>query len=65
MKGKTLLEELKKYEDKWVALMETEEKVIGSGEDASQAKRDAERKGYKDFILLRVLPFRMGYVPRA
>ncbi|MGE5444513.1 MAG: DUF5678 domain-containing protein [Ignavibacteriales bacterium] len=63
MNDETLLEELKNYEDKWVALLEPEKNVVGSGNDASEAKQDAERKGYHNFILLKVLPFRMGYIP--
>lgn len=58
-----LLKELKKYEDKWVAILEPEERVVGSGEDASEAKRAAEKNGYKNIILFRVLPFRSGYAP--
>ena len=63
MNKEILLEELKKYEDKWVALIENENKIVGSGSDASEAKKDAEKKGYKDVILLRVFSFRAGYVP--
>jgi len=63
MTNETLIEELKNYEDKWVALLEPEKKVVGSGNDASEAKQDAERNGYRDFILLKVLPLRMGYIP--
>ncbi len=63
MKNETLIEQLKNYEDKWVAILESDKKVVGSGEDASEAKREAQKKGYKSFILLRVFPFRAGYVP--
>ena len=56
MDQNVLLEELKNYEDKWVALLEQENKVVGSGDDASEAKRDAEGKGYRNVILFRVFP---------
>jgi hypothetical protein len=58
-----LIEQLKNYEDKWVALLEPEKKVVASGDDASEAKREAEKRGHKKFILLKVFPFRAGYVP--
>ena len=60
---KNLIKQLKNYEGKWVALLESDKKVVGSGKDASEAKQEAEKKGYKDFILLKVFPFRAGYVP--
>lgn len=63
MKNNTLIQELKNYENKWVALIEPEKKVVASGEDASEAKKEAEKKGYKDVILFRVFSFRAGYVP--
>lgn len=59
------LEKLKKYEDQWVALRESTNEVVGSGENASEAKRKAEAKGHSNVILLKVLPFRGGYVPYA
>jgi len=65
MEKTTLQEELKKYEDQWVAILDTENRVVGSGPDASVARRDAKEKGYEDVILLRVLPFRGAYVPAA
>lgn len=65
MENNTLIQELKNYEDKWVALIEAEKKVVGSGDDASKAKKEAEKRGYKDIILFKVLPFRAGYIPFA
>lgn len=62
---KTLLKELEKYEGRWVALLEPDKTVVGSGNDASEARRTAEKNGYRDVILLHVLPFRGAYVPTA
>jgi hypothetical protein len=61
----TLLEQLKGYENKWVAILEPEKNIVGSGDNAVEAKRDAEKKGYKNknVVLLGVLPFKSGYVP--
>jgi hypothetical protein len=39
------------YAGKWVAILESEQKVVGSGNDAYEAKVDAERKGYADTAL--------------
>ncbi len=63
MQNDTLIQKLKNYENKWVALIEPEKEVVASGDDASEAKKKAEKKGYKDIILFKVFPFRDGYVP--
>ena len=59
------LEELKKYENKWVAFIESggAEIIVGSGDDALAAKQDAETKGFKDTVLYKVQPFNRGYIP--
>lgn len=36
--------ELLSYENKWVALLKPDEKIVGSGNNAYEAKLDAERK---------------------
>ena len=46
--------ELLKYENRWVAILEPEERVVGAGNDAYEAKQDAERNGYSDVLLMRV-----------
>jgi hypothetical protein len=48
--------ELGKYENKWVAISEPERKVVGSGENAIQAKAEAEANGYSDTALFKVRP---------
>lgn len=63
MDKEKLFEQLKNYENKWVAILEPEKKVVASGSDASEAKQKAEEGGYKNFVLFRVFPFRAGYVP--
>ena len=65
MKKQTFLEQLKKHENQWVALREPEKEVVASGKDASETMRQAEKRGYKNVILLHVLPFRGSYVPHA
>ena len=44
------LEQLRKHENKWVAIFESDdgEAVVGSGADAVEATREAESKGYQD-----------------
>ncbi len=63
MENKAFLEQLKKYEDKWVAILEPDQRVVASGNNASEAKQEAKRKGYDSVILFRVFPFRAGYIP--
>ncbi len=54
MENQDLSYELLKYENRWVAILESEQKVVGSGSDAYEAKEDAERKGYSEVLLMRV-----------
>jgi len=49
-----LEDELGKYENKWVAISEPERKVVGSGDNAREAKADAEANGYHDTALFKV-----------
>jgi hypothetical protein len=57
-----LQEELAQYEDKWVAILESKRKVVGSGNDAYEAKLDAEANGYPEIVLLRVPRFDRAYI---
>jgi len=59
------LEELRKHENMWVAIVASgdEEIIVGSGEDATEAKEEAYSKGFKDPVLFRVLPFDKRYIP--
>jgi hypothetical protein len=57
----SLEDDLMHYENKWVAISESEDKVVGSGIDAYEAKLDAEKNGYEDTILFKVRPFGRTY----
>ena len=57
--------QLEKYENKWVAIDESEEKIVGVGDDAFEATEDAERGGYQDTILFKVPSFDTALVPLA
>jgi hypothetical protein len=59
------LNELEKYENKWVALVRSNdtETIVGSGEDALEAKKSAESNGYGDPVLYKVHSFNLGYIP--
>jgi len=54
MESTDLSYELLDYEDRWVAILESADRIVGSGADAYEAKQDAERNGYPEVILLRV-----------
>jgi len=58
-------EELLEYDDQWVALSKPDQRVVGSGKDVSEAKRDAASNGFTDVIFLKVYPFNMGYLPTS
>jgi Family of unknown function (DUF5678) len=55
--------DLTKYEDKWVALSESEGKVVGVGEDAHEAQMEAQKHGYKEPVILKVPSSDYGYIP--
>ncbi len=57
--------QLDKYEDKWIAIDESEEKIVGVGDDAFEATEDAERSGYEDTILFKVPSFDSAFIPLA
>ena len=54
METSDLSYELLKYENQWVAILESEQRIVGSGPDAFEAKQDAENHGYSDVLLMRV-----------
>lgn len=60
-----LLDQFEKYENKWVAMTAPDRKIVGSGDDAVSAKRDAENNGYRNIILLKVFSSHTGYIPAA
>jgi hypothetical protein len=41
--------QFEKYENKWVAIDESQERIVGVGTDAFEATEDAERHGYQDY----------------
>ncbi|HXU39799.1 MAG TPA: DUF5678 domain-containing protein [Blastocatellia bacterium] len=58
---KSLEDDLMNYQDKWVAILEDEERVVGSGETPIQAKAEAEANGYTETALFKVQPFGKFY----
>lgn len=54
MEMQVLSYELMKYENQWVAILESEERIVGTGVDAYEAQQDAERNGYSEVLLMRV-----------
>lgn len=61
----TISAQLENYENKWVAIDESEERIVGVGDDAFEATNEAERRGYKDTILFKVPSFNSALVPLA
>jgi len=57
--------QLEQYENKWVAIDESQEKIVGVGNDAFEATKDAERQGYLDTILFKVPSFDSALIPLA
>lgn len=44
----------RKYKGLWVALLDNEQTVVGSGKTAKEAWEEAQKKGYKKPILTRM-----------
>lgn len=61
MNEKKFNDNIKPYEEKWVALEDDE--VIAHDEDALEAKKKAEEKGYKNFTLFKVPPLAKSLAP--
>jgi len=59
----SLTEQFRDYENKWVAILESETRIVGSGADPLEAKADAECKGYSETTLFQVPIFDEVYVP--
>lgn len=54
-----------KFENKWVAIADVDgkEAVVGSGDDATQATREAKAKGFFETYLFKVPSFHVSYAP--
>lgn len=59
---KSLEDDLLNYENRWVAISEDEDRVVGSGETPIQAKAEADANGYTEAALFKVRPFGKYYV---
>ena len=62
-----LIQQLKKYEDKWVALLgpEHDMKIVASGNDAFEAVQEATKAGFGETALLKVRRSDVAYIMRA
>jgi hypothetical protein len=57
--------QLEEYENKWIAIDESAEKIVGVGDDGFEATEDAERSDYQDTILFKVPSFEAALIPLA
>ena len=60
-KTQNLADELRPFENKWVALVE--DKVIASGENPKQVKEQAEQQGFTDYVFHLVPSFSRTFLP--
>lgn len=58
------LNELRKYESRWVAVLKSEDGniIVGSGKDAVEAKGNAQSNGFNEVVLFWVRPFNGKYI---
>ena len=61
----TISTQLEQYENKWVAIDESEERIVGVGDDAFEATENAQRSGYQDTILFKAPSFNAALIPQA
>ena len=59
----TLPQQFEGFEDMWVAISESEGRIVGSGADPLEAKTAAEKEGYTETTLFQVPTFDQLYVP--
>ena len=57
--------ELPRYENKWIAIDESEQSIVGVGNSAIEANADAEQNGYRETILFKVPSFDAAFIPLA
>ena len=62
MKTIDLTKKLKPYNNKWVALSFDHKKILGAGDTLKEAKTKAQDKN-RQFLLLKLPPFNVKYVP--
>ena len=62
-----LLEELRKHENEWVVLhgADDQERVVASGPDAERVVIEARKRGFKDFSMMYVRSFSVGFLPAS
>lgn len=60
--NKNFSEQLKGYENKWVALGENNKEILASGSTLKETKEKADKVG-KKYLFLKVLPFNLSYIP--
>jgi hypothetical protein len=58
------LSEMRKHENRWVAVIKSEgaSVIVGSGKDAVEAKNEALLKGFTDAVVFWVRPFNGRYI---
>jgi hypothetical protein len=62
MNEKKIMEQLKPFEHKWVALID--EKVIASGETVAEVKDKADQAGHTDYVFYFVPSSAVSLAPR-
>ncbi|MEK6286777.1 MAG: DUF5678 domain-containing protein [Acidobacteriota bacterium] len=51
------------HEDKWVAINETDNTIVATGDSIFDVDREAEQKGYDNVLLFKVPRFDVGFIP--
>lgn len=50
------IDELAKHEEQWVAILRNgdDERIVGSGQHLKEAKRSAQKSGFRDVVFMKV-----------
>ncbi len=61
-KSTNLVQRLRPYENKWVALSLDHREVLGTGKNLQEAKQKAEKKN-KEYVFIKLPSFDVNYIP--
>lgn len=55
--------QLADHEDKWVAINETDNTIVATGDSIFDVDREAEQRGYHNVLLFKVPRVDVGFIP--
>lgn len=59
----TMSSQFAEHEDKWVAINETDNTIVATGDSIFEVDQKAEKKGYDNVLLFKVPRSDVGFIP--